>query len=141
MGLRYRFIADNPHGKASSEYGSRFSLNNVPVLFGTAALDWDEDRTTQTVALVEGEINAMSIHQVTGWHVFSYGSEGSTTLHPKQIRFLNQYKSVIVWADKPNIARKLQAQLPVATAMQSPQGMDANDLLLAGVLAPLLKRM
>lgn len=151
-GLRYRFLEaqcwnGEDEYKATSERGSRFGVEGAPVLFGTAALDWDEDRTSQTVVLVEGELNAMSIRQATGWHVFSYGSESSTRLHPKQIAFLGTYARRIVWADKPEIALKLRAHLPDAIAIQSPKtpdapkGLDANDLLQMGMLEGFLQHM
>lgn len=143
IAVRYRFLEpQNDRGeviKAKGKYGSRFSTDRGTLLYGHQALDWDDDRSSQTVVLVEGELNAASIRQATGWHAFSYGSEGNTHLSEKQVAFLNGYARRIVWADRLQVAQKLQAQLPDAIALQSPDGRDANDLLRGNMLTELLE--
>jgi hypothetical protein len=49
-----------------------------------------------------------------------------------------QYKRVIVWADKNDVAWKLRQQVQGAHAVKSPNGADANDLLQNGQLGTLL---
>lgn len=143
IGIRYRFLEPQTERdetvKAKAKAGSRFATKAGTVLFGHQALEWEQNRTAQTVVLVEGEINAMSIRQATGWHVFSYGSEGSSHLAEKQVAFLQGYWQRIVWADRPQVAQRLRAQLPDTIALQSPEGKDANDLLNEGVLADVLQ--
>lgn len=143
VAIRYRFLESQTERgeklKAKGKYGSRFATSAGAVLFGHQALDWSEVRSAQTIVLVEGEINAMSIRQATGFHVFSYGSEGSTHLSAKQLAFLNEYERRIVWADRPQVAQKLRQQMPDAIALQSPEGKDANDLLREGVLGEVME--
>lgn len=140
--IRYRFL--NPPGKQkiSSLPDSKFG----GVLFGSQGLpDWvlapvaDGERSvTQhcTLVICEGEINAMSIWQVahhTNLHVVSMGSE-SSKLTSGMVALAARYGQVIIWMDKPEIAKKLMEQAPGAFGFGSPEGKDANDLLQAGTL-------
>ncbi len=144
-GVRYRFLdkqqAEGREIKVTSAAGSHFSNRHGIYLYGTQALDWHEDRSAQTVVLVEGELNASSIHQATGWHVFSYGSESATRLSEGQIALLGQYQRRIVWADKEKVALALHQQLPQSLPLKSPHGLDANDLLQRGILHEVLTRI
>jgi hypothetical protein len=98
------------------------------------------DRTAplRTIAIVEGEINAMSIWQAahpTGLDVVSLGSE-SAQAPQWLLRAAQRYGAVLVWLDAQERAtallRALGAQCGIA--VHSPDG-DANDGLRAGWLA------
>lgn len=144
--IRYRYLRPPSKQKIISLSGSRYA----GALFGGQALpDWvhmplpDGYRGAEqhcTLVLCEGEINAMSIWQVahqTNLHVMSLGSETSK-LSPGTVTFAMRYGRVIIWMDKPELARQLMGQVPNAHACYSPQGKDANDLLQAGELGGFL---
>lgn len=93
-----------------------------------------------TLLIVEGEINAMSCHQVAGetrLDVLSVGSE-SANLSPAGIEFAKRYRRVLLWADKTEVAQRLMGALPGSYGVRSPGGQDANDLLRAGLLGGFL---
>ena len=138
--IRYRFLAPTGKQKITSLPGSRFG----GLLFGGQALpDWmkipGEGADLQrlcTLVLCEGEINAMSIWQVTDGqrvHVLSLGSE-SASLPDAAVELAKRYGAVIVWMDKPEIAKTLMGQIFGAYGYASPAGQDANDMLQAGTL-------
>lgn len=149
VALRYRFLAGGDP-KIVSLKGSRFQ----GILYGRQGL---EDYATlppqangrcaegrSTLVLCEGEINAMSIWQAAHTQrvdVMSVGSESANHLTDGMVAFARRYGQVIVWMDKGEIADIVAGQLPSAARIQSPQGQDANDLLRAGKLAPLLAAM
>lgn len=106
----------------------------MPVTSGTSA------EALRTLVLCEGEINAMSIHQVTHnwrWDVLSLGSE-TQKLTDGGRAFAKRYGKVIVWMDKPEIAKNLTRQIDGSVAISSPvvddKPMDANDMLRGGHL-------
>ncbi len=140
--IRYRFLKPPTKRKITSLPGSKFG----GVLFGgqalpewvTSPLPYVERGCEHWCALVlcEGEINAMSIWQVTHdthLHVMSMGSE-SGRLSEGAIEFAKRYGQVIVWMDKTDLAKQLMGQIPGAFGFGSPNGKDANDLLQAGTL-------
>jgi phage/plasmid primase-like uncharacterized protein len=146
MAVRYRFLAPQNGNKQTAEYGSQFSGR----LFGGQGLpEWvtmpigDGNKSVQslcTLVICEGEINAMSIWQAAGdtnVHVLSLGSE-SAKLNSAMIGFAKRYGTVIVWADRAEVARNLQAEIPAANSITSPNGKDANDLLRDGLLGAVL---
>ncbi|MBK8772783.1 MAG: hypothetical protein IPM06_20465 [Rhizobiales bacterium] len=139
--IRYRFIAPTDGPKIISEPGSKFA---GAMYGGQALLGCAED--LRTLVICEGEINAASIwqaHHLAALDVLSLGSE-SATLPTSIPAFAAKFRTVIVWMDKPDIARKLAEQLPGATAVSSPvlpnapKGMDANDMLRIGKLSAYL---
>jgi DNA primase len=99
----------------------------------------------KTLVLVEGELNGISIAQVCalGLSVLSFGGENLTGAQQALIALVaGKYQRVIVWADKAEKARAVQAPVGKPCVMiQSPYGQDANDLLQAGVLAEFLARV
>ncbi|MBK8772606.1 MAG: hypothetical protein IPM06_19575 [Rhizobiales bacterium] len=139
--IRYRFIAPTDGPKIISEPGSKFA---GAMYGGQALLGCAED--LRTLVICEGEINAASIwqvHHLAALDVLSLGSE-SATLPTSIPAFAAKFRTVIVWMDKPDIARKLAEQLTGATAVSSPvlpnapKGMDANDMLRIGKLSAYL---
>ncbi len=143
VAIRYRFVT--PHAeerggkthttKLVAEGGSRFSGH----LFGGCALSGPDN--VPALVLCEGEINAMSIWQVTAGalDVLSLGSEGAH-LTPSALTGINRYKRVIVWVDRPEVAKRIIAQIPGCVPMVSVGGRDANDWLQAERLDSLLIR-
>lgn len=98
----------------------------------------------RTLVLCEGEINALSIWQVAHtwqWDVLSLGSE-SAKLTSAAIDYARRFERVIVWMDKPEVARSLMALIAGAHGISSPvrEGvkLDANDMLQRGWLGGLL---
>ena len=144
--IRWRFLAPSGKQKITSRPGSRFGGQ----LFGGQAMpswvrlpvppDTKPCEALCTLVLCEGEINAMSIWQVaydTRVHVLSLGSE-SAHLPDGAVKLASRYGRVIIWMDKPELAKRLMAQVPGAFGIASPGGRDANDLLQAGHLLDLL---
>lgn len=109
--------------------------------FGYQALQGPSKR--DVLIITEGEINALSIWQVANStvDVISMGAQGAIKNLPKGVKDLaKQYKSRLVWADERSIADEAARSIG-AYSMSSPDGKDANDLLGAGLLSPLLGAM
>ncbi len=101
-------------------------------------------RGKPVLVVCEGELNAVSIWQEKpGVDAVSFGPEDNTrgqTLDDLT-RLAGDYQHVIVWADKPGIAKELQAAIPGAFGFFSElhgEKVDANDWLHRGKLASLL---
>lgn len=136
--VRYRFLKPPDKRKTTSLRDSSFS----GVLFGGQAIAGCAERM-RVLVLCEGELNAASIYQVAHMaqtDVLSIGSE-TATLTPAAVEYISQYRQVIVWMDRPEIARQLMAILPRAVALNSPDGKDANDCLKEGLLGGLIATM
>lgn len=127
--LQYRFIgADITHGERfGQKAGGERTLFGVDLLTSRPAL-----------IVVEGELNAVSIWQQASdlVDVVSFGPEDNIDRAARYMQGLaSGYERVIVWADKPE--RALHAETAIgreSTPVQSPNGQDANDLLIAGRL-------
>lgn len=142
--IRYRFLARHTYidagkkertEKQTAEFGSSFA----GTLYGGHLLQKD-DPATRALIICEGEINAMSIYQAshsTRLDVLSTGAE-KQSITPAMVAAIKRYGTVIVWADREEIAREMGAALPFAHPIKSPGGMDANDLLQAGKLGAFL---
>jgi hypothetical protein len=145
--IRYRFLevqrytdtkGKEPAEKQTAQAGSGFA----GVLFGGQALE-REQAESRVLVLLEGEINAMSVHQVAstaGVDVLSVGSE-SQSLTSAMVQALSHYRQIFCWFDRPERARAAQAALPGSVPLQSPGGADANDLLQQGALGGFLAYM
>lgn len=140
--VRYRFLqTDGTERRMMYEPDSHVS----GVLFGGQNV-LSTMAKARTLILCEGELNAISIYQAAHHahvDVLSFGSE-TARLSPAAIDIACQYQSVIVWADKSDIAREKANKIPGAIAFASPEGQDANDLLradkLGGVITALRVR-
>jgi hypothetical protein len=138
--VKYRFcdpnnVGRNPRGlRYTSHKGSR------PLLYGLDGLL----PMHHSLLVVEGELNQLSLLQVISKHwrsqpgisVVSTGSEG---LNPSQVALLRQvarpYQQLIVWMDKAAVTREVARLIQLPCRMLcSPKGLDANDLLQAGLL-------
>lgn len=144
--VRLRFLEPQGEHRLTALSGSQFAGK----LFGGQALpDFvfmpvpDGHRPVErlrTLVICEGEINAMSCHQVaseTRLDVLSVGSE-SADLSPAAVAFAQRYGRVLLWADKAEVAQRLMGALPGSYGVRSPGGKDANDLLRAGLLGGFL---
>lgn len=157
-GLRFRFLEAHTYTdidgrerteKQSAQTDSIFSGG----LYGGHALPFsglpDDGSGTyieslRTLLICEGEINAISIWQVTepwNWDVFSLGSE-SQRLGQAAIDIAKRYERVLIWMDRAEIARSLMATIPGAYGVNSPnkdgKKQDANDMLQATLLGGFL---
>lgn len=144
--VRFRFLEPQGEHRLTAMYGSQFAGK----LYGGQALSphcfkpvpegYKGAESLCTLLIVEGEINAMSCHQVAGetrLDVLSVGSE-SADLSPAAIEFAKRYRRVLLWADKAEVAQRLMGALPGSYGVRSPGGQDANDLLKAGLLGGFL---
>jgi len=144
--VRFRFLEPQGEHRLTALGGSQFAGK----LYGGQALPphcfeplpegYRGAESLCTLLIVEGEINAMSCHQVAGetrLDVLSVGSE-SANLSPAAIDFAKRYRRVLLWADKAEVAQRLMGALPGAYGVRSPGGQDANDLLRAGLLGGFL---
>lgn len=136
--IRYRFLRPVGKQKTASLGDSQFGgvLYGGQTAVGVA-------RHLRTLVLCEGELNAASIWQVAGpakTDVLSIGSE-TQMLTPAAVAFISEYRQVIVWMDRAEIARQLMAVLPRSVALNSPDGKDANDMLQAGLLGGVIATM
>lgn len=139
--IKYRFIDDLAKDKA---HRYTMAKGSKQILFGLQIAGGCE-----TLILIEGEINAVSIaQQVTmleGYSidVLSFGSE--TANHQDILQAVaNDYRRVIVWADDPEHSNKIRTSLGRrAGAICSPEidgvKYDANTLLQNGYLAQFLQ--
>lgn len=144
VAIRYRFLELHTYMDAggkeqTNKQGGRFGSDFAGRVFGGQALARIcED--LRTLVITEGEINAMSIHQVAGAasvDVLSLGSE-SQRLTPALVAYAKSFQRIIAWADRPEVAKALMTALPGAFGVQSPEGKDANDLLRSGHLGGFL---
>lgn len=130
--LQYRFIAP-------VEKRDRFAqkAGGERIIFGATQRRAHPD-TAAALMLVEGELNALSIAQaMPAVDVLSYGPQGNAK-RPELATIAGRYPRVIIWADEGGRALAASKAIPAAVAMQSPDGLDANDLLQAGELRTFL---
>lgn len=120
--------------------------NGERFLFGLQHCREAAPGALETLFLVEGELNAVSIFQCTfglyAADVLSFGPRSnllSAGVAPLAAKVAQRYKRVIVWADEPKDALKALGTIPNALPVRSPviddKAHDANDLLRAGLLA------
>lgn len=139
VAIRYRFLQSHSYIDAggkdqTNKQGALFGSSFGGLFGGQAMARACEDK--RTLVLCEGEINAMSIYQIaheTKVDALSIGGE-SSHLTPAMVTYAQRFKHVIVWADRPDVAKNLMTALPGAYGVASPGGQDANDLLQAGHL-------
>jgi hypothetical protein len=143
--IQHRFI-DPDLGK-----GQRYchKPGSEPLLFGLQALgsgDAGHENRPETLCIVEGEFNCMSLHQ-SGVAALSVGSEANAgsdrTLAMLQNHALG-YERLLVWCDDPTRAEQMAARLAAGGPFREEHTRvvsslyDANELLVAGELAPFL---
>jgi hypothetical protein len=143
--VKYRFMDDDPEGLRYIGLAG-----SIPLLFGL----WDAIETHETLLLVEGEFNALSVWQCRprGVSVLSFGSEGGGRFDVLQI-IAKKYQDVFVWADdiwdnpkQVQHAKDFRGLLKgTGQAIQSVKRagvkQDANELLKLGALADFLSHI
>ncbi len=139
VGIRYRFLQSHSGIKQTAMYDSVFKG-----MFGKQAID-KYPSSINTLVICEGEINAMSIWQVTqgwGWSVLSLGSQ-DTHMPAAAVEYAKQFGRVLVWMDmREKLARIMHEFDGLAYGFASPlvggEKADANKLLQMGRLQALL---
>ncbi len=142
--VKYRFTENHTYTDVNDKERTENKTSrgsSAGKIFGWQALQGPDKRLV--LIIIEGEMNALSLWQVGNqWvDVLSVGSESVIDKMPTIVAELAiQYMHCIVWADKGDIANSAALAIG-ASSMRSPDGMDANDLLKAGKLKPLLVGM
>jgi twinkle protein len=122
------------------EKGERYTLKpgSEPILFGLQAVS-----PAQTLVIVEGEFNAMSLHQI-GAQALSVGSESNARNEGALSilrRMLPAYQQVVMWFDKPDKSQQLAVELAEEGLFRKEKirtlahELDANELLVGGELS------
>lgn len=132
--IQHRFI------EAGLAKHARYSLKpgSLPLLFGLHAL-----RPAETLVIVEGEVNCMSLHQI-GVQALSVGSEtnvGNTSVHTVLEAQLTPFEHILLWFDNLTYAKGLAKWITQVETfrkkkvfpIQAP--IDANEMLNRDVLA------
>jgi DNA primase len=122
--LKFRFIDDI----AAADKTRRFTqkAGSDPLVFGSQCA-----KDADTLLAIEGELNALSAWQVLqgeGIDVLSVGSEANLSRLPILAK---NYNALVTWLDSGEKVIKAAQSLdhPNKALMQSPKGMDANDVL------------
>ena len=130
--LKYRFIDEL--GKTDKRRRFCAKSGSVQTLFGTPRCSGGGE--TRTLIATEGEINALSLWQVTrdaGFDVLSFGGDSNSRAIDALRAFAagQRYSRVLLWADSRERALSLSGRLSGlnVTPMCSPHGLDANDVL------------
>lgn len=138
VGINRRIVGAFGNGKTRFVKGGHWGLFMLKPIAGA-----------QTLIVVEGEINGLSIWQAVRAKgllvdVISVGSEGAfkKLAQPLSERAQN-YSTLLVWADKLKIAQQAQCHIQhdYILPIQSPRELDANNLLKAGILETFLTRL
>lgn len=134
--LQYRFIGEDiSHDERFGQKGG-----GDRTIFGAQHLV--DESPGPALVIVEGELNAVSVWQEAHdlVDVLSFGPESNIDKAAAYLlRQAGRYDRVIVWADKPDAARSADRVLAGADlVLQSPGGLDANDLLQRGLLRDFL---
>lgn len=150
--IQYRFIGvgkdDDSAGRFGQLGGGQRFLFGLQHCMNPADDADDQERKLHTLIIVEGELNAVSIMQVVygmrSVGVVSYGPQSNIN-NPQVAKHAatvaGRYEHVIVWADEPEIALQAIGHIHGAIPVKSPNGMDANDLLVAGRLDDVVFRL
>lgn len=156
VAVRYRFLklhtykdaegkerlGQNDKGVKVKGYGPTsghvFGMQVIPPFCNQPDCSGFHNYTLRTLIICEGEINAMSIWQVahiTSLDVLSFGGQDQK-LAPWVINHAERYGTVICWADRTEVAKRLQQAIRGSFAVSSEMcgGQDANDLLKTGQL-------
>lgn len=140
--VQFRFIGVAKEDESADRFGQL--KEGERLLFGLQHCLEAEPGQLQTLILVEGELNAVSIFQAVygqfACDVLSFGPRSNIGAHNQTLisKVAARYQHVIVWADEPADALKALGAIPNALPVQSPKldgkEHDANQLLLAGLL-------
>lgn len=150
VAVRYRFTTETPTGdrytSAGSTRGRLFGAQHVRDYLEPERR-WHAERR-RCLVLVEGEINAMSVHQAcsaTGVDALSTCSEAQWRLPAWCVDLASRYGCVLTWFDKPETAAQVAQQIPRALPVRSPiqegRKTDANDMLVSGLLGAFVQTL
>lgn len=151
VAVKYRFIESHTYIDIGNEERTENKTsrgNMAGQMFGWQALKGS--RTCHTLVICEGEMNALSIALAGDGKidVLSAGNESQLSHLPQlAIEKAREYRNVIVWADREEIADSAALSIPLSKRYHSPviagypKGLDANDILKAGKLSALLSAM
>lgn len=151
VAVKYRFIESHTYIDIGNEERTENKTsrgNMAGQMFGWQALKGS--RTCHTLVICEGELNALSIALAGDGKidVLSAGNESQLSHLPQlAIEKAREYRNVIVWADREEIADSAALSIPLSKRYHSPviagypKGLDANDILKAGKLSALLSAM
>ena len=144
--IQYRFISVGKDDETADRFGQL--KGGERLLFGLQHCLPAEPGQLQTLFLVEGELNAVSVFQAAygqfACDVLSFGPRSNIGRHNQQViaKVAQRYRHVIVWADEPADALNALGTIPNALPVRSPmidgKEHDANDLLKAGLLDDVL---
>lgn len=145
--IQYRFLGVGKDDETADRFGQLKGGDRY--LFGLHHCFETAPGQLQTLFLVEGEMNAISIFQAAfGLHacdVVSFGPRANLrngNVAPVAVKVAQRYKRVIVWVDEPEDALTALGTIPNALPVRSPlidgREHDANDLLRAGLLGDVI---
>jgi len=134
--VKYRFIDNDLEGLRYTAF-----TGSVPLIFGMQNILSSD----QTLLLVEGEINAISINQChpRGVSVVSFGAEQAGEIPQARAAILRNlarnYKHIVIWMDEAERSKQYQNTLSrICHKLHSPkqagEKLDANKLLQMGEL-------
>lgn len=139
--VKHRFL--KPPG--NHRYGLAKFPPEKPGSVGEEILFMPPQRRSATLAIVEGEFNAMSIYQASEFDPVSIGSQGlSKRTIAALVELAPKYDRVLVWTDEPKISAQIESAInhSSVTVFCSPvldgAKYDANKLLQTGQLGDLL---
>lgn len=124
--IQYRFIRDQ------EQRYDRFGYDRY---FGETILYTLPRKMSDTLVIVEGEFNALSIWQELPVDVVSFGSQSITTHTFESLRHMrDDYRRLLVWADEAQVTADVILGIG-GNAQPIGTDADANELLQAGTLA------
>ena len=147
-GIRFRFFKKHDNGKKGAKQTSRGNFRGLlwggQGLLGVHGFPGKPIERYRTLVVCEGELNAMSIWQVTHpaqTDVMSLGSQ-SVGITDAMKRFVGRYGQVIVWMDEKDHRERLvsafKPHVKHIAGFMSPDKKDANDFLQSGDLQQLI---
>lgn len=145
--IRYRFLEAHEYTDKDGELRTENKTSAYGSSFAGELFGWQTVKgpnRNDVLIVCEGEMNCLSLWQAGGGlvDVLSAGSEGALKNLPDEVaEYAQQYSKRIVWADKPEFADAAALRIDADWSMSSPNGQDANDLLIAGKLDRLLVAM
>lgn len=125
LAVKFRYLDE----LGRTDKGRRFGMlkGSTPLLFGLHAL-----RARTRLVVIEGEMNALAVRVACpDADVLSIGSQ---TLSEAARMLLtdtaNGYRDLVVWADEAESSRRIGAAIGCRALKRSPDGLDANDILM-----------
>jgi hypothetical protein len=146
-GIRYRFLTTHVYvdlsGKERTTKQSAVYDSDFTGLFGgQAVLGCAEGQ--RTLVICEGELNAISIWQITkNWNfdVLSLGSESGKITQP-MLDYAKRFGRLLIWLDREDLVERMMTIMPESFGIHARvvdgRKQDANNLLQAGTLGVMM---